>query len=186
VTVAEPALATSAVIDDLSRPPPLTPAGTAWELVRDGVMGGLSDGTMRREIVAGRPALRLEGEVRLDNNGGFLQLALDLAPDGRPVDARGWDGLALEVVGNGESYNLHLRTADVRRPWQSYRASFRAPVAWTTVTLPFVDFTPHRLDAPLDLGTLRRLGIVAIGRAFTADIAIGGVRFVRGAADADA
>jgi len=30
---------------------------------------------------------------------------------------------------------------------------------------------------PLDLSRLRRIGIVAIGRAFRADVAVGGVRF---------
>jgi hypothetical protein len=167
----------SAVIDDLSEPAPRTPLGTSWELVRDGVMGGVSTGTLTRETVDGRPALRLRGEVRLENNGGFVQMALDLAPGGRSIDARGFARVALDVLGNDETYNLHLRTADVRRPWQSYRASFRAQPAWTTVELSFAEFAPHRVDAPLDLSTLRRIGIVAIGRAFTADLAVGGVRF---------
>ncbi len=169
----------AAVIDDLSAPWPRTPLGTAWELVRDGVMGGLSTGTMKRETVGGRPAVRLEGEVSLANNGGFVQIALDLAPAGGAVDARAWAGIELDVLGNDETYNLHLRTADVFRPWQSYRQSFQAPPQWTTVPLAFAGFAAHRVDAPLDLASLRRIGIVAIGRAFTADIAVGGVRLFR-------
>jgi hypothetical protein len=65
----------------------------------------------------------------------------------------------------------------VARPWQSYRQSFVARPEWQTVRLPFAGFEPHRIAAPLDLSTLRRIGIVAIGRAFHADIAIAGVRF---------
>jgi len=132
---------------------------------------------MRREVVRGREAIRMQGDVSLENNGGFLQIALDLAPDGAPIDARGWAGIEIDVIGNGESYNLHLRTADVIRPWQSYRAGFVAEPEWRTRRLPFAEFEPHRIDAPLDRSTLRRIGIVAIGRAFHADIAIGGVRF---------
>ncbi len=168
---------TTDVIDDLSEPPPRASNGADWELVADNVMGGVSDGTMRRETLRGREAIRMRGDVSLENNGGFVQIALDLAPDGASIDASGWEGLGIDVIGNGESYNLHLRTADVVRPWQSYRQSFVAPEVWHTLHLPFSGFEPHRVDAPLDLHTLRRIGIVAIGRAFTVDLAIGGVRF---------
>ncbi len=162
-----------AVIDDAGGPE----ARTDWELIVDVVMGGRSTGTLRREPVAGRPAVHLQGEVSLENNGGFVQMALDLRPDGGIVDAGGWHGLALDVRGNDETYNLHLRTTDVVRPWQSYRQSFRAPPGWTTVHLPFRDFTPHRLEARFDPRRLRRLGVVAIGRPFTADVAVAAVRF---------
>lgn len=165
------------VIDNLSKPPPLASNGVSWQLIADGVMGGVSKGTMRREEVQGRKAIRMQGEVSLENNGGFIQIALDLAPGGAPVDASGWSGIELDVLGNDESYNLHLRTADVTRPWQSYRNSFVAPRAWQTCRLPFSQFEAYRIDANLDLTSLRRIGIVAIGRAFHADIAIGGVRF---------
>jgi hypothetical protein len=142
-----------------------------WEMVSDQVMGGVSDGRLSHEDVQGRYALRLTGHVSTENNGGFLQMARDLGA-GRGMDASGYTGLELDVLGNGEVYNIHLRTADVTRPWQSYRASFTAPQSWTTVQLPFADFTPHRLTSPLDLKSLRRLGIVAIGKAFYAEIAV--------------
>ena len=165
------------VIDALDRPEPLATIGTEWELIEDRVMGGRSVGAMTRELVAGRPALHLTGDVSLENNGGFIQVALDLSPDGSSVDVSAWSGLEIDVVGNGETYNLHLRTADVQRPWQSYRQSFVAWHEWRSLQLPFADFEPHRIDAPLDLTRARRIGIVAIGRAFSVDIAIGGVGF---------
>lgn len=171
-------IVTNPIIDDLSQPAPRAAIGTAWELVADTVMGGCSEGRARRETVQGRPAIRMTGRVRLENNGGFLQIALNLSPDGSTVDASRWDGIALDVLGDGETYGLHLRTADIRRPWQSYRHTFTAPPdAWTTVALPFDAFTPHRIDAPLDRTRLRRIGIVAIGRAFDPDLAVGGIRF---------
>jgi hypothetical protein len=87
--------------------------------------------------------------------------------------------IELEVIGNNEEYGVHLRTDAVERPWQSYRQSFRAGASWRTIQLAFADFVPHRIDVPLDVHRLRRIGLVAIGRAFTADLAVGGVRFFR-------
>ena len=38
------------------------------------------------------------------------------------------------------------------------------------------EFVPHRTDVALDVRRLRRIGLVAIGRAFGADLALGGLR----------
>jgi len=169
----------SFVIDDLSRDPPLASIGTRWQLLTDQVMGGVSVGALSRETVEGRPALRMRGDVSLANNGGFVQMALDLAPDGGNLDASAWLGLEITVIGNNQEYGVHLRTSDLARPWQSYRSSFRATPAWQTIKLPFAGFAPHRTDIPLDLRRLRRLGVIAIGREFSADVAIGGIRLYR-------
>ncbi|WP_373503680.1 CIA30 family protein [Aestuariivirga sp.] len=119
----------------------------------------------------------MQGTVSLENNGGFIQIALDLAPGRDSVDASGYSGIAIDVLGNGEEYGLHLRTPDLTRPWQSYRQSFVAESVWRELQLPFASFFPHRTDVPLDAQHLRRLGIVAIGRAFHADLSIGGIWF---------
>lgn len=140
-------------------------------------MGGVSAGRLTREDVAGRAALRLRGPVRLENNGGFIQMALDLAGDGGPVDASAFIGIELDVLGNNETYNTHLRTSDLTRPWQSYRQPFEARGVWKTHRLPFTEFEAHRTETPFDPARVRRIGIVAIGRAFEADLAVGGVRF---------
>jgi len=167
--------ATSAVIDDLGREPPLT--GTRWQLVTDRVMGGVSDGTMKREMVAGRPAICMRGNISLKNNGGFVQIAIDLMPDGKAKDASDWAGVELDVFGNGEEYNIHLRTEDLTQPWQSYRQSFRAGPQWQTLRFRFQEFIPYRTDVALDVRRLRRIGIVAIGRPFSADVCVGGLRY---------
>ena len=165
------------LIDDASAEDLTAATGTKWRLVTDQVMGGVSEARVRRATVAGRPAVHLTGDVSLANNGGFVQTTLDLRPDGGAVDARAWTGIELTVLGNGETYNLHLRTTDVRRPWQSYRQSFETRGDWRTVRLPFDGFEAHRIDAPLDLARLKRIGLVAIGRAFRADLAVADLRF---------
>ncbi|MFZ0790078.1 MAG: CIA30 family protein [Chromatiaceae bacterium] len=152
--------------------------GTPWRLVTDGVMGGLSAGGLSFEQIDGRRALCLRGEVRLENNGGFVQAALDLAPEG-DLDASAYAGVRLLVRGNGEAYNLHLKTADLHLPWQSYRSSFPTGPEWREIRLPLGGFEPHRTTVPLDTGHLRSLGLVAIGRAFAAELCVAEISLYR-------
>ena len=140
-------------------------------------MGGISEASVRQAIIGDRHALHLSGDVRLENNGGFIQAALDLSPTGNPLDASDFVGIRLVARGNGEVYAVHLRTPDNRRPWQSYRAQFTAGPEWKTIDLPFDMFEPYRVTSPLDTSRLRRLGLVAIGRAFEADLAVSEVSF---------
>lgn len=150
------------------------PAGSNqdWRLVTDVVMGGVSRGSIARETIGGRAAVRMRGEVSTANNGGFVQIALDLASQTGPFDAGGFTGLEIDVLGNDESYGVHLRTTDLTRPQQSYRQSFVATPAWQTLQFPFAQFAPHRIDMPLDVRRLKRIGLVAIGRDFIADLAV--------------
>lgn len=172
---------TDALIDDFSTPHPLASNGAQWSYVADTVMGGVSRGTLTRQTVEGRQAARLRGQVSLENNGGFVQMALDIpfgsGPSAQPQGASGFTGIALEAIGNGETYNVHLRTSDVTRPWQSYRQSFISGPSWETHRIAFTDFEPHRIDAALDVSKLRRLGILGIGRVFEVDVSIADIRF---------
>lgn len=167
------------LIDDFSDTGLKSTLGTVWRGVSDQVMGGISAANVAKTVIDGGSALRLSGDVKLENNGGFIQAALDLEPDGGQIDASGYTGIRMTVRGNGETYNVHLRTTDNERPWQSYRAAFTAGADWTTITLPFAGFTPHRLTTPLDIKALKRIGLVAIGRAFYADLAVTDLRFYR-------
>lgn len=167
------------LIDDFSDPGLTSKLGTTWRGVSDRVMGGVSQASVTRERLDERWALRLSGDVRLENNGGFIQATLDLSPDRGIYDASGFTGLRLIVRGNGEEYGLHLRTSDTSRPWQSYRTQFVAGPQWQTLELPFASFVPHRLEAPLVTTRLRRIGLAAIGRAFAADLAVSEIAFYR-------
>ncbi|MEM7709217.1 MAG: CIA30 family protein [Pseudomonadota bacterium] len=150
-----------------------------WRYVADKVMGGVSRGRSECVEIDGREAVRLTGQVSLENDGGFVQIATDLAPDATPLDASDWTGLELDLYGNGEVYEARLKTSDLTRPWQSYRLAFAAPTAWTTIRVPFGDLEAYRTDAPLDLTQLRRLGLVAVGREFEADLAVAALRLYR-------
>lgn len=147
-----------------------------WEYVADTVMGGISTGELRAADTGGRAAVRLTGDVSLENNGGFIQMAFDLA-QGNVRDASGWRGIEMEVYGNGADYELRLRTDQLTRPWQSYRAAFKAPAQWQTLRLPWMAFEGRKTDVPFDPARLRRIGILAIGSAMHADIAVSSIGF---------
>lgn len=156
----------------------LTLPASGWRLVTDGVMGGVSTGEMRYEERQGKACVCLAGDVSTANNGGFIQIALDLDED---VAARAadYDGVVLRVLGNSEAYNLHLRSSDLWLPWQSYRAGFVADAAWSAVRLPFAGFEPYKTGSKLRPGRLKRIGVVAIGREFEADVCVADLAFYR-------
>ena len=165
------------LIDDFSNQSLTSKLGTQWYKASDKVMGGDTEASVAHETYGDRPCLILTGDVCLENNGGFIQVVLNLAMSGKTFDASTFVGVRLVVRGNGEQYSVHLRTPDNVRPWQSYRASFTASSGWKTIELPFVIFSPHRVEAPLDTTRILRIGLVAIGRAFHADLSVSEVSF---------
>jgi hypothetical protein len=156
--------------------------GRGWRAFSDRVMGGISREQAALATVDGRRCLRLQGEVRLENNGGFVQMAIGLETRSGPLDARRFSGVRLLVRGNGEEYLIHLRTQQTRLPWQYYRAAFVARPLWQTIDLPFRAFQSEQTSRPLDLAALTSLGVVAYGRRFSADIAVARVALYAAAA----
>ncbi|MGY9036652.1 MAG: CIA30 family protein [Rhodobacterales bacterium] len=148
-----------------------------WEFVSDTVMGGVSSGAVAEEIVAGRSATVLCGTVSLENNGGFIQMAFDLHEGGADVDVSAWDGIEIDAYGDGGTYDVRLRTAQLTRPWQSFRSEFVGEPHWTKVKIPFSSLVSHRVEAVFDPTCLRRIGILAIGRERDACLAVSNIGF---------
>jgi len=181
----------SGVIDDITEAFPFTSSGTQWYGITDRVMGGLSNGTLKRETVEGRLANVLTGGVSLANNGGFIQMATDLSISpaiSLTVDASSFDGIEIDVLYDGEkpqqSFNIHLRNPACLRQFSSYRATFQINVkkSWVTIRLPFTSFIgygPGASELPLNTTALRRIGIVAIGEEMKVYLAVGGLRFYK-------
>jgi hypothetical protein len=86
-----------------------------------------------------------------------------------------YQGIEIDIAGNGERYNLHLRTSDLWLPWQSYRAELNTGAAWSRIRIPFREFRPYRTGKPLEISRLTSVGIVAIGRDFFADFCLGSI-----------
>jgi hypothetical protein len=155
-------------LDDRSTGDLRASGGGAWRIFSDAVMGGLSAASVEA-VDDGRPALCLRGQVRLENNGGFVQMALDLAAP-LPVSAL---GLEIDLRGRPLGYGLHLRTADMRAPWQAWRARLEPTPQWQTVRLPWSAFEPYRLQGVLDPTQVRRIGLLAIGEPGDAELCLG-------------
>jgi hypothetical protein len=80
---------TAMVIDDFTDDGLVSELGTRWRGVSDQVIGGISKAKVSHSVIDGRPSLCMTGDVRLENDGGFIQAALDLAPAGDNIDASG-------------------------------------------------------------------------------------------------
>lgn len=167
------------LIDDFSDDRGVSTHGTRWRMFTDRVMGGRSTATSGYESVENRRCLRLRGSVSLENRGGFIQVALPLKQNGRLFDARGFKGVRLTVLGNGEQYHVHLRTSRTVLPWQYYWATFDTGPEWRTVDIPFSQFQPESLGKPLNPRKLKRIAIVAIGKEFESDVAVSRLAFYR-------
>ena len=148
-----------------------------WEFIADTVMGGVSKGTITRQNHEGREATVLRGTVSLENNGGFIQMAFDLRRDGSGTDVSDWDGIELTVWGNGQTYDVRLRTDQLTRPWQSFRTQITARPKWRTIQIPFSTFVAHKVDEVFDPTCVRRVGIVAIGQEFDVLAAVSAIGF---------
>lgn len=166
------------ILDDFTDPRGISTWGTRWSAFTDRVMGGASD--MDADLHDdGVPHLHMTGDVRLENNGGFVQVALPLDGNGQSFDARAYRAVRLKVKGNGEGYYVHLRTDDTSAPWQYYAAPFSTSEEWSTVEIPFEEFEPRSLSTALDPSALRRVAIVAYGERMRADVSIARIELAR-------
>lgn len=107
---------------------------TQWQVVNDGVMGGLSQSRMR---TTDDHTGVFEGELSLENNGGFASVRALLGP----TDLSRFTGVALRVRGDGRTYQLRFRLSN-GFDGVAYRASFETTTDWTTATIPFTSFVP--------------------------------------------
>ena len=110
-------------------------AAQQWQVVNDGVMGGVSDGRFR---ITPEDTLEFFGTLSLENNGGFASVRTKPAD----LDINAGDDLVIRVKGDGREYVLNLYTKSRRMAF-----SFRAPLPtvmneWTEVAVPLEDFIP--------------------------------------------
>tara|TARA_E500000318_G_scaffold85651_1_gene81733 strand:- start:13878 stop:14915 length:1038 start_codon:yes stop_codon:yes gene_type:complete len=107
-----------------------------WQVVVDGVMGGLSTGGIDRT----GNGIVFHGELSLENNGGFSQIRTPIEQG----SLEGADGIEIEVRGDGRNYIFDARVANMRVMAGSYQHKFDTKDdEWTTIRLPFTDFKFH-------------------------------------------
>jgi len=164
------------VIDDRSSKSYVSSFGSVWNLVTDDVMGGISFGELSLEKLNGVDCIKMSGHVSKENNGGFVQMSLNLMQI-VPFDASHYDGIELKIYGNNEIYNLHIKTVDLFRPWQSYRSTFQTKSEWQDTRISFSELEPHRTGVPFRKDKIKRIAIAAIGREFDVELYLASIKF---------
>lgn len=130
-----------------------------WQIVNDGVMGGLSLGAR----YAQEDHMAFRGVINT-NGGGFSSMRRPMSPG----DLSGTTGLRLKVRSDGRDYKLTFRTSERWRGRSiSYQASIPASTLseWTEVTVPFSALEPSIFGrnvraAPFDPSDVREMGII--------------------------
>ena len=153
-------------------------SGKYWQYVSDRVMGGVSDGQVTIEQDGEMYYARLTGNVSTANNGGFIQLRSGVSFANTEKDGKNLQGVRLNVRGNGETYEIHITTNDRTYRGDYYSATFKADFDWKMIDLPFNKFKRKRSNnTKLDAQNITRLGIVAYGREYVADISVSTIEF---------
>jgi hypothetical protein len=173
MAIAEPLL-----LDDFANTDGVSVLGTRWQGFTDRVMGGRSEIQAGYREHDGGHSLYMQGPVRLENNGGFIQVRLPLGTSREGFDASAYAGVAITLRGRPGPYYLHIRNQQTQRVWHYYRAALEVTEHWQRVVVAFSDFDSEHLRAPLDLRQLRSLAIVAYGEAFEAELEIARLEFV--------
>lgn len=131
-----------------------------WQIVNDGVMGGLSEGNVEFTDAG---TIRFYGDLSLKNNGGFTtirsgNLDLNLSND---------LGLLLNVKGDGRTYEARLdSTARYRGMPVSFSGEFKTTKGkWQQVKIPFSAFKgsfrgQELPDEKLDPSAIERVWIL--------------------------
>jgi len=106
----------------------------SWVVVNDTVMGGVSSSDVR---VDSEGSVLFEGELSLENNGGFTSTRALL----RGANWAGVDALRIRVQGDGRSYLVTARVAGAGMGRLYYRADVQTVAGGVTdVVLSFDDF----------------------------------------------
>lgn len=127
----------------------------AWAVVDDGVMGGVSRGRFGADP-DGAGAL-FSGTVRLENNGGFSSLQRWF----NPVNLSEFDGIELDVCGDGQRYAFSLRDIHSRRVLHESRFTTEVGV-WQRVRLPFSALVPQIFGQRVQTGPIDTVHIIGM------------------------
>ncbi|MDB4617626.1 CIA30 family protein [Verrucomicrobiales bacterium] len=131
-----------------------------WQVVNDGVMGGLSKGNVE---ITDEGTMKFTGTLSLENNGGFSTVR----SSGEQLDLSNDSGILLRVKGDGREYDLRLDSdATYRGMPVSFAGKFIAEKGdWQEVKIPWSAFEGswRGTDLPnekLNPAVIRRAGVL--------------------------
>ncbi len=137
-----------------------------WFVTLDGVMGGLSTGTLEQT----NESIILKGKISLENNGGFASMRTPY----KDFDLSGYKTVTIRYRSTGQDFALTLNK--YKRFWRpQYKTNLpMTQGAWKTITCNFTDFDTYRLNDKLeghpeedDLANIIRLGLISNTKAAT-------------------
>ena len=136
-------------------------ANQRWYVVNDSVMGGVSNS----QVTQTQESLLFTGNVSLDNNGGFASIRTELNTQSQNTKA-----IALRVKGDGQIYQLRLRTTNYL-DGAAYTHSFKTVKnEWVDINFAPSDFTlTYRgrvleQQVIIDLDDIKQLGFMIAGK----------------------
>lgn len=125
-----------------------------WYVVNDGVMGGLSAGSLK---ITSEGYGLFDGYVSTDNNGGFTSIrysfeSLVVSPECL---------LRIRVKGDGKKYQLRVKSSS--RDYYSYITSVETSGEWETLDIPLSDMYPSFRGRRLSQSTFDQKSIEEFG-----------------------
>ncbi|MEM7297319.1 MAG: CIA30 family protein, partial [Bacteroidota bacterium] len=117
--------------------------GQDWQIIVDGVMGGLSAGNKQ----VNSNSLLFTGNVSLANNGGFSSCK---GPFTR-TDLSHYNSLLIRCKGAGQVFAVTLEND---RRWYApyFKSSFEPGTEWQTIELPLANFDLYQIGRKLGKG----------------------------------
>jgi hypothetical protein len=106
---------------------------TSWFVVNDGVMGGLSKGTL---TVNDDGNGFFTGYVTTENNGGFSSIRYEF----NEKEVSTYSHIVLKIKGDGKKYQFRIKEKASQR--FSYISEFTTSGAWETIKIPLREFYP--------------------------------------------
>ena len=114
-----------------------------WQVVNDGVMGGLSQSTFK---MSENGTALFKGRVSLENNGGFSSVRYNTGK----TNVEGFTTLALYLKGDGKKYQVRIR--ENNDDYFSYITTIQTSGEWETIEITLKDMFPsfrgRKLDRP--------------------------------------
>ncbi|MBB1328655.1 CIA30 family protein [Pseudoalteromonas sp. SR43-7] len=136
-------------------------ANQRWYVVNDSVMGGVSNS----QVTQTQESLLFIGNVSLDNNGGFASMRTEIDTQGQNTKT-----VALRVKGDGQTYQLRLRTTNYL-DGAAYTHSFKTVKnEWVDINFAPSDFTLTYRGRVLeqqpiiDFDDIKQLGFMIAGK----------------------
>ena len=113
-----------------------------WEIINDGVMGGLSEG----QVHYGEQGLRFSGNVSLRNNGGFTSYK-------SPFGTYNFSPYStLEIRYRSKGAAVAFQIENVRGWWEPcWKANLPVSEDWTTLRVKLTDMKEYQLGGSTGL-----------------------------------